>query len=133
MVVFLRTVAALNTMSMAEAGKSRRHAHIAVTKACAFMLQRNTDYRMALIKFHSVKPAPRALLHHCMAENNSSPATIALDEEAGEIVVRYGRPIEGLDKEELEGMMAVVSGVADELDNKLADKFGCEMIGVDPA
>ena len=74
-----------------------------------------------------------ALLHHCMDENNSSPATIALDEEAGEIVVRYGRPIEGLDKEELEGMMAVVSGVADELDNKLADKFGCEMIGVDPA
>ena len=66
-------------------------------------------------------------------KNNSSPATIALDEEAGEIVVRYGRPIEGLDKEELEGMMAVVSGVTDELDDKLADKFSCEMIGEDPA
>ena len=63
------------------------------------------------------------LLHHCMTKNNSSPATIALDEEAGEIVVRYGRPIQGLDKEELEGMMTVVSVVADELDNKLADKF----------
>ncbi len=129
MVAFLRTVPSLNAMSMAEAGKARRHAHTAVTKACAFMLQRNTDYRVALIKFHSVKLAPRALLHHCMAENNSSPATIALDEEAGEIVVRYGRPIEGLDKEEL---MAVVSEVADELDNKLADKFGCEMIGAAP-
>ena len=29
--------------------------------------------------------------------------------------------------------MAVVSGVADELDNKMADEFDCEMIGVDPA
>ena len=73
------------------------------------------------------------LLHHCMTKNNSSPATIALDGEAGEIVVRYGRPIQGFEKEELEGMMAVVSVVADELDNKFADKFGWEMIGVDPA
>ena len=72
------------------------------------------------------------LLHHCMTKNNSSPATIALDGEAGEIVVRYGRPIQGLDKEEMEGVMAVVSVVADELHNKLADKFGFEMIAVDP-
>ena len=28
-----------------------------------------------------------ALLHHCMTKNNNLPATIALDEEAGEIVV----------------------------------------------
>ncbi|SVC56394.1 uncharacterized protein METZ01_LOCUS309248, partial [marine metagenome] len=63
-----------------------------------------------------------ALMYHCMAKNYNSPATIGLNEEAGHIVVQYGRPIEGLDKEELQGMMAVVSGVADELDNELAEK-----------
>ena len=33
------------------------------------------------------------------------------------------RPLEGLDPEELEGMIEYMLGVADELDNKLADEF----------
>ena len=73
------------------------------------------------------------LLHYCMIKNTNCPATIGLDSNASEIIVQSGRPIEGLDKEELDGMMACVSGVADDLDNELAEKFGCEMIGEDPS
>ena len=73
------------------------------------------------------------LLHYCMIKNTNCPATIGLDSDASEIIVQSGRPIEGLDKEELDGMMACVSGVADDLDNELAEKFGCEMIGEDPS
>tara|TARA_Y100001960_G_C13940774_1_gene478916 strand:+ start:51 stop:518 length:468 start_codon:yes stop_codon:yes gene_type:complete len=71
------------------------------------------------------------LLHYCMVKNNNFLVTIALDAESSEIVVKSERPIEGLDKEELEGMMNSVSAAADELDNELAEKFGCEMIGKD--
>ena len=70
------------------------------------------------------------LLNYCMVKNNNCLATIALDADS-DIVVKSERPIEGLDKEELEMMMHCVSGVADELDNELAEKFGCEMIGKD--
>ena len=72
------------------------------------------------------------LLNYCMVKNNDCLATIALGADS-EIVVKCERPIEGLDKEELEMMMHCVSGVADELDNELAEKFGCEMIGKDPS
>lgn len=73
------------------------------------------------------------LLHYCMVKNNDCAVTIALDSEQSEIVVKSERPIEGFDKEELEIMMHTVSVVADDLDNELADKFGCEMIGGDPS
>jgi type III secretion system-like peptide-binding chaperone len=37
------------------------------------------------------------------------------------------RPLEGLDPEELEGMVEYMSRVADELDNKMSDEFGAKI------
>ena len=36
-------------------------------------------------------------------------------------------PIKGLDPEELEGTLTFLAGVADDLDNKLADEFGARL------
>ena len=73
------------------------------------------------------------MLRYCMSKNRNGFATIALDDEEDVVMVKSTRTLNGLDKEELEEMIALVSGTADELDNDLANRFGCEMLGQDPA
>ena len=70
-----------------------------------------------------------ALLRYCMEQNAQMPAPLALEENT--ISVRAGRPVEGLDKEEVDTLIEIVAWVADKHDNELADKFGCKMIGED--
>ena len=72
------------------------------------------------------------MLRYCLSENRHGLATIALDDEDGVVMVKSTRTLNGLDKEELEEMIAMVSGTADNLDNELANRFGCEMLGQDP-
>ena len=95
------------------------------------MVFKDPEFPFLVVKSPIVKlPANgphEPVLRYCLEKNTGSLASICLSEDT--IEVSSGRPIEGLDKEELDGIVAIVSGVADELDNELADKFGCEMIG----
>lgn len=73
------------------------------------------------------------MFRYCLSENRHGLVTIALDDEEGVVLVKSIRTLAGLDKEELEEMIDMVSGTADRLDNDLANRFGCEMMGEDPA
>jgi hypothetical protein len=57
-------------------------------------------------------------------EINTGLISCALGAYEDKVAVLSERPIEGLDPEELEGILNHLSAVADDLDNKLADEFG---------
>lgn len=60
-------------------------------------------------------------------EINMSLFNCAIGVYDDKVVLISERPIDGLDPEELEGNINFLSGVADDLDNKLADEFGANL------
>jgi type III secretion system-like peptide-binding chaperone len=60
-------------------------------------------------------------------EINMELITCALGVVDDRVVLVHERPLEGLDQEELEGTINFLSGVADDLDNKLANEFGAKI------
>lgn len=71
-----------------------------------------------------------AVLRYCMEQNSTQPITLSLNSDV--IYAGAGRTLTDLDKSEVEAMIGLVAGYADQLDNQLAEQFGCEMIGEDP-
>lgn len=60
-------------------------------------------------------------------EINMGLVNCAIGVHENKVTIINERPIEGLDPEELEGTINYLSGVADDLDNRLADEFGATM------
>ena len=67
------------------------------------------------------------LLRYCMEMPPTPSVTLSLRDDIINVISVCFR--EELDREKLDYMFSSVSGLADELDNELAEKFGCEMIG----
>ncbi len=71
--------------------------------------------------------ANREQMYRKLLDLNSSLSSCALSTHDNLVLVVAQRPIFGLVQEELDDLVWHVAYVADLLDNKLADEFGCRM------
>lgn len=75
---------------------------------------------------------PRENMYRKLLDLNSNLSSCALSTHGDLVLVVAQRPTIGLIQEELDELVWNIAYVADLLDNKLADEFGCQMVGEDP-